>query len=442
MDQSSEPKSFFGKLIGLPLHWQILIAMALGILVALPFRFLGLLEVDGAAGVALTAAYDIIVALGTLFVRLLKMMIVPLVASSIIVGVSSVGDGGSLGRMGLKTFGFYMMTSMLAIFVGLALSNVISPGSGVDPTTFGDVPAQVAPEAGDLSGIFFRMIPTNPLEALAATDMLAIIFFSILFGIALTHVTAEYRDRLLPVIDSFFHAMMKLTGGIIALAPIGVFGLIFKAVSELNLDFFTAVAFYILTLLLGLSFHLFVTLPLIYTFFTKRNPVHQYRAMTTALLTAFSTSSSSATLPVTMECVEENAGVSNRVSSFVLPLGATINMDGTALYECAGVLFIAQVLGADLSFAQQITVVITALLASIGAAGIPSAGLVMIFIVLEAVGLSGDQVGVIVGAMLAIDRPLDMYRTAVNIFSDSVCAVAVAHSEGELREEDLPDPIV
>ncbi len=432
--QASEPKSFFGKLIGLPLHWQILLAMALGLLAALPFRFMGLQE----SGLFFETLYNVIIALGTLFVRLLKMMIVPLVASSIIIGVSSVGDSRNLGRLGLKTFGYYTLTSILAIFVGLTLSNLVRPGAGVDPASFGAASAETAPAARDLSDIFFRMVPLNPLQSLAETDMLGIIFFSILFGIALTHLTESYRDRLMPVIDAFFHAMMKLTGGIIRLAPIGVFGLIFKAVAQLNLDFFEAIGLYMLTLAAGLTFHMFVVLPALLYLFTKRSPVRQLKDMTNALLTAFSTSSSSATLPVTLECVEENAGVSNRVSSFVVPLGSTVNMDGTALYECAGVLFIAQVLGADLSMAQQVTVVITALLASVGAAGIPSAGLVMIFIVLEAVGLNNDQVGVIVGAMLAIDRPLDMYRTATNIFSDSIGAVSIAHSEGELRDSAAP----
>jgi Na+/H+-dicarboxylate symporter len=215
------------------------------------------------------------------------------------------------------------------------------------------------------------------------------------------------------------------------LAPIGVFGLITKTVSTSGFEMFSRLGFYMLTIFAGLSIHLLIVLPLIFFLFTRINPIYHFKAMASAMATAFSTSSSSATLPVTMKCVRENANVSDETSSFVLPMGATVNMDGTALYECAGVIFIAQVLGVDLSFAEQFTVVIVALLASIGAAGVPSAGLVMIFIVTQAVGFENDQVAVIIGSMLAVDRPLDMLRTMVNIFSDSVGAAVIAKSEGE-----------
>ena len=224
---------------------------------------------------------------------------------------------------------------------------------------------------------------------------------------------------------------MKITQIIINLAPFGVLGLMTKTVYTSGLDIFMNLAKYMVTIALGLSVHLFITLPIIIFIFLRVNPLVHFRAMASAMVTAFSTSSSSATLPVTIKCVKENAKVSNEVSSFVLPLGATVNMDGTALYECAGVIFISQVLGVSLTFDQQIIVVITALLASIGAAGIPSAGLVMIFIVTSAVGLEGPEVGVIIGAMLAIDSPLDMFRTMVNVSSDSVGAAVIAKSEGE-----------
>ena len=226
--------------------------------------------------------------------------------------------------------------------------------------------------------------------------------------------------------------MMILTQAVIKFLPIGVFGLISTAVATTGFELFKGVAWYIVTIATGLTLHAFVVLPIIFFLLTRINPLKHYRAIASAMATAFSTSSSGATLPVTMNCVETNAGVSNKISSFVLPLGATINMDGTALYECAGVLFISQALGFDLTFAQQFTIVIVAFLASVGAAAIPSAGLVMIFIVLDAVGL-GNHPGaaLIVGTMLAVDRPLDMYRTVVNITSDSIGAVVVAKSEGE-----------
>lgn len=416
----------------LDLHWQIIGAMVLG-------AVLGLILKNVTAGMEEApkwVSFFLVTGklMGDLFMQLLRMVIVPLVFSSIIVGVSNVGHPRNLGRMGYKTVGFYMLTSLCAIIIGLTLSNVFKPGEGVD------LPGGVAPysvenlnTSAEPWEILLRMVPTNPIRALAEMDMLGIIFFSLLFGISLINMSSKVQELLLPPIDAIFQTMMKLTGGVIRLAPLGVFGLILTAVYNLQTDYFLAIGRYMIVLAAGLSIHLFVILPLILYFFTGKSLRLHLKHMTNAMLTAFSTSSSSATLPVTIECVEKNAGVSNRISSFVLPLGATVNMDGTALYECAGVLFIAQILGVDLSMSQQMIVVITALLASIGAAGIPSAGLVMIYIVLSAVGLEGDQVNIIVGTMLAVDRPLDMYRTVVNIFSDSVGTVVIAHSEGELQ---------
>lgn len=281
-----------------------------------------------------------------------------------------------------------------------------------------------------MGDVLIRMIPINPLQSMVESDMLGMIFFAMVFGVALTRLPESPRASLTGVIDAFFQAMMKLTLGVVRLAPFGVYGLIFRAYIELpDPALFKAILTYMGVVAAGLSIHLFVSLPLLLFITTRRNPLLHYRHMLDAILTAFSTSSSSATLPVTLECVEKKAGVPNRISSFVLPLGSTVNMDGTAMYECVAVLFIAQVLGVELSFAQQITVILTALLASVGAAGIPSAGLVMIFIVLDAVGIQGEQVGFIVGTMLAVDRPLDMYRTVINVFGDSVCAVIVSHGE-------------
>jgi len=230
--------------------------------------------------------------------------------------------------------------------------------------------------------------------------------------------------------------IIKMTQLIIACAPIGVFGLMVKAVSNSGLSIFQDLGLYVITITSGLSIHLFIILPLILIIFVRINPLKHLKAMASAMVTAFSTSSSSATLPVTMKCIKDNVKVSNQTSSFVLPMGSTINMDGTALYECVGVLFIAQALGIPLDASQQFIVVITALLASIGAAGIPSAGLVMLFIVTDAVGLKSDAVAIWVGSMLAIDRPLDMFRTMVNVSSDSVGAAVIAKSEGEKLYSD------
>jgi Na+/H+-dicarboxylate symporter len=248
-----------------------------------------------------------------------------------------------------------------------------------------------------------------------------------MFGFFITRASAPYKDKLTNLFQGIFEVMMKLTQFIIKFTPIGVFAMIAKTVSQTGTDVFIPLAGYMGTVISGLAIHALVTLPLLLYFIGGINPLAHARAMSSALLTAFSTSSSSGTLPLTISCIEENSGASNRVSSFVLPLGATINMDGTALYECVAAMFIAQVYGIDLSFTQQFIVVITALLASIGAAGIPMAGLVMMTVILNAVGLPLEGIGLI----LAVDRILDMMRTSINVWSDSCGAVIIARTEGE-----------
>ncbi len=398
------------------LHWQIFIAMALG-------AALGAL---GGEAVVPPVAW-----LGTLFIRLLKMIIIPLILFSIVSGVASVGEGGRLGRLFGKTFGYYILSSLLAILIGLSLVNLIRPGAGANLVDAAKSELPVLETPSSVMDIVNQVVPENLVAALAGADMLAIIFFCILFGAAIASLPAGPRSALTGFFDAGFAAMMKLTGWIIALAPLGVFGLITRMVGTTGFGAFKALGLYMLTVAGGLTLHLFVILPLLLLLLGRIDPRLHFRNMLEPLAVAFSTSSSGATLPVTLRTVEEKVGVSNRISSFVLPMGATINMDGTALYECAGVLFISQALGLDLSIGQQAVVVLTALLASIGAAAVPSAGLVMIFLVLEAVGLRGPEVGVIVGAMLAVDRPLDMYRTAVNVYSDSCGAAIIARSEGE-----------
>ncbi len=407
----------FMKFWNLELYWKVFIGMGSGIIYAL-------LMGEAAMNVA---------PLGDMFMRLLKMVIVPLIFFSITSGVAGIGENKSLGRLGAKTFGYYFLTSMLAILIGLTLTNVIQPGVGVDIQAGNkDFDPSSLSQPGSLGNILLRMIPTNPIQAAANGDVLAIIFFSIILGMAITALPERQYKATKDLFDTFFQIMMKMTQGVILFLPFGVFGLIAKAVASTGFTLFKAVGWYMLTIAAGLTIHTFIILPIVFYLFTKINPLKHYKAIASAMATAFSTSSSGATLPVTMDCIENKAGVSNKVTSFVLPLGATINMDGTALYECAGVLFISQALGFDLSFSQQLLVVITAFLASVGAAAIPSAGLVMIFIVLDAVGLGNHpQAAVIVGTMLAVDRPLDMFRTVVNITSDSMGAVIVAKSEGE-----------
>jgi Na+/H+-dicarboxylate symporter len=400
----------------LKLHWQILIAMAMAWL----FHLL------------LGESSRIVEPLGVIFIRLLKMVIIPLVVLSIITGVAGVGNSKKLGRLGIKTLAYYLGTSLLAIVLGLILVNLIQPGKVTDlPLDLSFSSDQLHKPDSPLD-VLIRMVPVNPFAAAVEGDMLGLIFFSILMGFGITLVSQPVKEKILPPIEAAFEVVMQVVHVIIRLAPVGVFGLIVRMLNQdLGTAFFKAVGLYMVTITVGLSIHFLIVLPLIYYLFLRKNPLDQFRHMASALATVFATSSSLAALPVTMECVEDNIGVPNRVAGFVLPLGATINMDGTALFECVGVLFIAQVMGIHLGVEQQLLVVLTALLASIGAAAVPSSGLVMIFIVLEAVGIQGEMVGVIVGTMLAVDRPLDMYRGLVNIFSDSVGAVIIARSEGE-----------
>ncbi len=398
------------------LHWQILIAMVAGVVAGL----------TGGSGIVSKVGW-----LGTLFISLLRMIIVPLIITSIVSGVASIGGGRNLGRLFSKTLGYYVLTSALAILAGLFAVNLIKPGVGanIGGALKADLPELSAPSSP--AEVLLDVVPRNFFAAASEPDMLSVIFFCIVFGMALAHLPEEPRTFLTKLFDAGFQAMMKLTAGVIMFLPLGVFGLIARLVGESGFASFKALGMYMITIALSLTVHLFVTLPLVLILLGRIKPQIHFRNMMDALLMAFSTSSSAATLPVTINNVEKKVGVSNRISAFVLPMGATVNMDGTALYECAGVLFIAQVLGVELTLGAQFVVVLTALLASIGAAAVPSAGLVVIFIVLEAVNLRGPEVDVIVGAMLAVDRPLDMYRTAINIFSDSCGAAIIAKSEGE-----------
>jgi Na+/H+-dicarboxylate symporter len=409
----------------LELHWQILIAMVLGVIVGVGFQ----LYYDGAPPT--DWLFTFITALGTIFIRLLRMVIVPLIFSSIVSGVSSVSDGKSIGRLGAKTFAYFFVSSLLAILIGMVVVNVFQPGVGANLPVGEDFdPASIVTPRGP-GEILIDMIPLNPVDAMSSGHMLGIIFFAIFLGFAITRIEEKSRATLRGFFEAFFEAMMKITQVIIRFAPFGVLGLIVDVVSTAGIDLLKTLSLYVVTIITGFLIHLLIVLPLIFYLLTRINPVYHFRAMSAAMVTAFSTCSSGATLPVTMSNVENKAGVSNTISSFVLPMGATVNMNGTALYECAGVIFISQVLGMQLTITQQFLIVLTALLSAVGAAGIPAAGVVVIFIVTQAIGFQDAQVGIIIGTMLAVDRPIDMFRTMVNIFSDSVGAVVVAKSEGE-----------
>ncbi len=397
------------------LHWQILIALVLSTLY----------------GIFLPDYVGWVAWMGTIFLNALKMVIIPLILSSIISGVANIGGADDFGRLGLKTLGYYLLTSLLAIVTGLFFVNIIHPGVGVHLGTPETVSGlnQASKSFGDT---LLNIIPPNIFKAFANGNMLGIIVFAMFFGFFITQTSGKYKTLMIDFFNAFFDIMMKITMFIIKFAPLGIFGLVAKVVAAQVakgnlLETASSLGLYMLTVVLALSFHAFITLPTLIKFIGKSSPVKHAKAMATALLTAFSTSSSSATLPLTIEAIEKKSGVSNKIASFVLPLGATVNMDGTALYELVAAMFIAQAYGLDVPIAHQFLMVLAALLASIGAAGIPMAGLVMMTVVLSVIGLPLEAVGLI----LAVDRILDMMRTTVNVWSDSTCAVIIAKSEGE-----------
>ncbi len=361
--------------------------------------------------------------IGGLFLRMLQMVSVPLIIASLASGVLGLGGGGGFGRMFSVTLVYYIATSTLAIVTGLAVTNIINPGIDTDLRL--DI-AQAQVESSSITEVIMAqvetMIPTNPFDAIAQSSFLSVISFTIVFCVFALQVGGETLRRFHELADDSFAVMMRLTTAIIKLAPLGVFLLMIYVTATQGVTVFAALGWYMLTVMFGLSLHALVTLPLIVWVFARRSPLALMQAMLPALLTAFSSASSNATLPLTLNNIEKRAGVSNRISSFVLPLGSTINMDGTALYEAVAVLFIGQLaFGADFSFANQVVIAVTALLASVGAAGIPHAGLVMMVIVLQAVNLPIEYQGII----LAVDRVLDMFRTSVNVWSDCCGATVV-----------------
>ncbi len=425
----------------LALHWQILIAIVLAAIVgSIVKQFTTETVTPSLLGVSYVSMFDYV---GSIFLNALKMIIVPLIASSIIVGVAGIGSGTNIGQLGWRTLLFYGSTTLAAILIGLIVINTIAPGV-VDGEPAGDIlaldtPAEDISEriegkgAGDVAEVFKRMIPPNIVMAAAEGQMLGLIFFAILFGYFMTHLQHDYAEPLFKFWNGVFHVMMKMTELIMKFAPIGVFGLIAGVVAETGFAAARPLAVFALAVVAALLLHSVITLPLLLRFIGRVKPFATMRAMSPALLTAFSTSSSSATLPVTMDTLEEKVGVSNEVSSFVLPLGATVNMNGTALYECAAAMFLAQAYGLELSFGVQFTIVMIALLTSIGVAGVPSASLVAIAIILKAVGLPIEAIGV----LMVFDRVLDMCRTSVNIWGDACCATIVARLRGEKTKVDI-----
>jgi proton glutamate symport protein len=354
-----------------------------------------------------------------------------LVLSSIVAGVASVGALKDLRRLGWKTFAYYIGTSLLAILIGQILVNLIQPGVGAELGL--SASAEIGTREENPLEILRRMIPENVVSSMTSNGaMLQVIFFALLLGYFITRAAEPHSSRIRDLFESFFQVMMRMAEGVLFLLPYGVFALLVKVTASTGVEPFKALLVYMVTVALALVIHACVTLPLLLKFIGRISPLRWAKAMGPALMTAFSTSSSSMTLPVTLKTVETRGGVSSKVTSFTLPLGATINMDGTALYECIGVIFLAQYYatlgGEPLSLAAQALVVVMALLASVGAAGIPSAGLVMMLTILSALNLPIEGAAL----LLAVDRPLDMMRTVVNVWSDSCGAAIIGQSEGEL----------
>lgn len=372
--------------------------------------------------------------IGDIFIRLLNMIAVPLVLASLIVGAASLGDIKKFARVGGKTLTFYITTTAIAITIGLLAANLIKPGERMGEVSKERLLAVYSSESAtkintavdyDPLHELVNLVPKNPIGAIANSEMLQIVFFAVLLGLVLGTLKDNKAEPVVKFFDGLSNAMIKMVELIMLMAPIGVFALIAATVSQFGFDILQTLIWYSLTVVLGLSIHTFISYPILLKSFTKMNIISFYRGIRQAQIIGFTTSSSAATLPVNMECCQENLGVPKSITSFVLPLGATINMDGTALYQGVAAVFIAQVFGMELNFIQQLTIVLTATLASIGTAPVPGVGIIMLVIILRAVGIPEEGVALILG----VDRILDMCRTVTNITGDAAAAVIVANSE-------------
>ncbi len=420
------------------LHWQIIIGLLLGLVYGVFAAMQGWTQFTT----------DWIAPFGTIFLNLLKLIAVPLIIASLIMGVASLSDLKKLSRIGGKTLGVYVLTTTIALIVGLVLVNTFEPGTAVpedmrqrlEQTYSGDVEErqQFAQEAADRGPLqpLVDMVPANFFNSASDNgNMLQVVFVAIFVGIGLLMIPKDKAQPLLDFFDGLNSLVIKLVELIMLTAPVGVFGLLADAITSIAgdnpaeiINLLGALGYYCAVVVLGLAIMVFIVYPTFLKLFTDRSLGDFFAGIGPAQLVAFSTSSSGATLPVTMECAEKNLGVSEEVSSFVLPLGATINMDGTALYQGVAAVFIAQVIGIDIGFSGQLTIVLTAVLASIGTAAVPSAGIVMLVVILEAVGVPAGGIALILG----VDRPLDMLRTTNNVTGDAMVASVIAASEDKL----------
>ncbi len=409
---------------------KVVVGMIAGIIVGLTINIANLNTEGGLVNEYIVNGVFLVV--GKMFISALKMLVVPLVLFSLISGVCGIGHLSTLGRVGGKSFLLYLLTTAIAIATAMSIAIIAAPGKGMNAETTASFTGKDAPP---LSDVLINIVPTNPVQALANSEMLQIIFFAILLGISILMVGKKARP-MIEGIELANEVMMKMVNIIMSIAPYAVFALLAKSMSELGLDLLGELAGYVLILISALMVHLFVTLMLILKLFSGLDPIRFLKKIRNVQVFAFSTSSSNATIPVTLRSVTERLGVNNSVASFTVPFGATINMDGTAIMQGVATVFIANVYNVDLGLTGYLTVLLMAVLASIGTAGVPGVGLVMLSMVFSQVGLPMEGIGLILG----VDRLLDMIRTAVNVSGDAAVSAIVAKSEGKLDLAVYNDP--
>ncbi len=405
---------------------MILIALALGIASGVVINEF-FTSSDFVMNVLVGGVFTVI---GDLFLNAIKMLVVPLVFVSIALGVATMGDMAKLGRIGIKTISYYMLTTAFAIVIGLVVANIINPGVGLDMSKVVFVETTTTETTVSLADTITNIIPSNVFQAFYNGDMLQVIFFAVFFGIGITSLGDKVK-KLHIIFEELNDIFLQMLMILMQFAPLAVFSLIITTFATLGIDAIIPVFSYVFTAIFAMFLQVLIVYSLILVVLGKLNPLKFYKKLRPAMGFAFSTASSAGTIPVNKKCVEESVGVDKEISSFVLPLGATINMDGTAIMQGAAVVFIAQAVGVDLTASDYLTVILTATLASIGTAGVPGSGVIMLSMVITQVGLPIEAIGVIMG----VDRIVDMFRTTVNITGDAICATVVARSENALDDE-------
>lgn len=405
---------------------MILIALALGIASGVVINEFFTTS-DFVMNVLVGGVFTVI---GDLFLNAIKMLVVPLVFVSIALGVATMGDMAKLGRIGIKTISYYMLTTAFAIVIGLVVANIINPGVGLDMSKVVFVETTTTETTVSLADTITNIIPSNVFQAFYNGDMLQVIFFAVFFGVGITSLGDKVK-KLHIIFEELNDIFLQMLMILMQFAPLAVFSLIITTFATLGIDAIIPVFSYVFTAIFAMFLQVLIVYSLILVVLGKLNPLKFYKKLRPAMGFAFSTASSAGTIPVNKKCVEESVGVDKEISSFVLPLGATINMDGTAIMQGAAVVFIAQAVGVDLTASDYLTVILTATLASIGTAGVPGSGVIMLSMVITQVGLPIEAIGVIMG----VDRIVDMFRTTVNITGDAICATVVARSENALDDE-------